>query len=449
MAPKLMGTQWSYDLLHPEEQQLFARLAAFSGGWTLDAADAVCAPGLKTSVLDGLGSLVDHSLVRRDGDLADEARFRMLETIHEYAAERLAASEERDELRRRHADYYRTLAEDSGLLPGEPDAAPVRRLEAERDNVRAALAWAEEAGEAEIGLRTAAAVWTFWPRRDLAEGRSWLQRLLAFPSAQRRDPVRARALTTLGAIELWRNDYEVSRACLEEAAAIGRELGDPWLVAHAISSLEPMVRATGDFARAELLAREALAAAEAAEDRVLSAEFRGRLALIDIFSGRPQEAIEPLRDAIAVQREAGATSQVALLLASLGTAERMVGELAASRRVYREALAISVDLGNMVLVGTMIVGYTFLASGQGRHERAARLLGAAARIRRDAGGGPLPELLRRLGDPEGDARRAIGDEAFERARAEGEAMAIEQAVSYVLADSDPRANDAAQEGSNV
>ncbi|MEX1169410.1 MAG: tetratricopeptide repeat protein [Chloroflexota bacterium] len=210
-----------------------------------------------------------------------------------------------------------------------------------------------------------------------------------------------------------------------------------------------MVRATGDFARATVLAREALAAAEAAEDGVLSAEFRGRLALIDIFSGRPQEAIEPLREAIAVQRAAGATSQVALLLASLGTAERMVGDLAASKRLYREALEISLDFGNMVLVGTMITGMTFLASSERRHERAARLLGAAATIRRDAGGGPLPELLRRMGDPEGDARRAIGDEAFERARAEGKAMAIEEAVSYALADRDPRANDATQEGAHV
>jgi hypothetical protein len=125
-----------------------------------------------------------------------------------------------------------------------------------------------------------------------------------------------------------------------------------------------------------------------------------------------------------------------MLLASLGTAERLVGDLAASADHYREALELARDAGNMVVVGTMIMGLAFVASSAERHERAARLVGAAARIRQDAGGGPLPELLRRLGDPEGDARRALGEEAFERARAEGQAMAMEQAVSYALAESE-------------
>ena len=441
--------EWSHDLLVPDERRLFARLAAFSGSWSLDAAEAVCAPGLTLSVLDGLGSLVDQSLVRRIGDVGGDARFAMLESIREYATERLAASGERDEMRRGHAAYILALAESSAAGTGERDAPSVERLEVERDNVRAALAWAIDAGEADIGLRTAAAIWTFWPRRDLAEGRTWLQRLLALPRAQRRDAVRARALTSLGAIELWQNDYEVSRACLEEAAAIARELPDPRLLAHAIDSLEVLARAAGDLERATILARQGLAAAEEAEDQVLSAEFRGRLGLIDIFNGRPYEAIEPLASAVAVQRRAGSSAQVALLLAALGTAKRMVGDLTAAKGHYREALQISLDLGNTVLVGTMIIGYASVASSERRHERAARLLGAAARIRRDAGGGPLPELMRRLGDPEGDARRAIGDEAFERARGDGEGMAMEQAVSYALADGDPPAHDPTQEGANV
>jgi hypothetical protein len=135
-----------------------------------------------------------------------------------------------------------------------------------------------------------------------------------------------------------------------------------------------------------------------------------------------------------VLREAKATSQLALSVASLGTAERLVGDLAASVRSYREALEISLEGGNMVIVGTIAMGFAFIASSEGRHERAARLVGAAERIRRDAGGGPLPELLRRLGDPEGDARRALGDEAFERARAEGYAMDLEEAVSHAIGD---------------
>ena len=431
----LRGTiEWSHDLLHSEEQRLFARLAAFSGGWTLEAAETVCAPGLTLSALDGLDSLIDQSLVRRVDDVADGARFAMLETIREYATERLAASAEQHGVRRRHAQYFCAMAEESEPTVSADEAPSVQRLEAERDNVRAALAWAVESGEADIGLRTAAAVWTFWPRRDLAEGRTWLERLLAPPLSQTRDAVRARALTSLGAIELWQNDYEVSRRCLEEAAGIARELRDPRLVAHALSSLEVLARAAGDLERATVLAREGLAAAEEAKDRVLSAEFRGRLALIDIFRGNPMAAIEPLREAIAVQRAAGTTSQVALLLAALGTAERMAGDLSAATGHYREGLEISLEVGNLVIVGTMIMGLAYLASSERRHERAARLVSAAARMRRDAGGGPLPELLRRLGDPEGDARRAIGDEAFERARSEGYAMDVEETVSYAIGD---------------
>jgi tetratricopeptide (TPR) repeat protein len=212
--------------------------------------------------------------------------------------------------------------------------------------------------------------------------------------------------------------------------------------------MEVLVRAVGDLEQATILAREGLAAAEDAQDRVLSAEFRARLALIDIFQGNPGEAIEPLSEAVAVQRAAGAMDQLTMLLASLGTAERLIGDLSAATGHYREALEISLSVGNRVIVGTMIFGFVWIASSEHRHERAARLLGAAARIRRDAGGGPLPELMRRLGDPEADARRALGDEAFERAKADGEAMTLEQAVSYALADGG-QAHDATRMGANV
>ena len=231
-APRSSGRTTS---LEPDAQRLFARLAAFSGGWTLDAAEAVCAPGLNSSVLDGLGTLLDHSLIRVAGTDGG-TRLVMLDTIREFAAERLLASGEVDDVRRRHAHHFCVLAEErSSTSPGLPWQA--QSLDVERNNDRAALEWSLDADEAQIGLRIAAAVWPVWPRRDLAEGRAWLERLLALPASRRRDANRARALTSLGAITLYQGEGEVSRAALEEAAAIARELRDARLLAYAIDAL--------------------------------------------------------------------------------------------------------------------------------------------------------------------------------------------------------------------
>src|SRR5207247_1593514 len=188
-----------------EERRLFARLAAFSGGWTLNAAEVVCGPGLDLPVLDGLGSLVDHSLVRRVEKSDGEVRFTMLDTIGEYCAERLAESGEEEDIRRRHAEHVRGLAEEAEHhFTREHRLVWLARLEAEQDNVRSALDWAERAGDAETGLRPAAAVWRFWLQRGhVIEGRHRLDRLLSRPGAATRDEVRARALGALGGIASW------------------------------------------------------------------------------------------------------------------------------------------------------------------------------------------------------------------------------------------------------
>ena len=180
--------EWSHDLLDAEGRRLFARLAAFRGGFGLDAAEVVCRAGLGVSVIEGLASLVDASLVRRERDRDGAARFGMLETIHEYATERLAASHEEPGIRQRHADHVLdlTLEAEPNLL-GEDRNRWVQRLEQEHDNIGAALDWAVAGGDAETALRTAAALWRFWQGRgDLAEGRASLERLLALPGAETR-----------------------------------------------------------------------------------------------------------------------------------------------------------------------------------------------------------------------------------------------------------------------
>ena len=247
---------WSHDLLDAEEQRLFARLAAFRGGWTLESAEAMCGPGLATDVLDGLFSLVDQSLVRQEQTWDGDLRFQMLETIHEFATERLRASGEEDQVRRRHAQHLRDLAEEAEPhLMGEGQVEWLQRLEREHDNLRAALDWAEAVGDADTALRMSAAIWRFWQQRGhLAEARARLERIMALPGAEVRGALRVRALGALGGIVYWQNHYEAMRRPYEEAVEIAREVGEPRLLARAVFDLSfvPMVTAQ-DIERTEQL----------------------------------------------------------------------------------------------------------------------------------------------------------------------------------------------------
>ena len=175
--------EWSHDLLDPDEQALFARLAVFSGGCTFEAAEAVCgdAGDLALDVLDGLDSLTQKSLLRPEDGADGESRFTMLETIREYGLERLDATGDADTVRRAHADYFLTLAETAEpQLTSSDQVAWLNRLGAEHDNFRSALGWLEQGDEVDTRLRIVAALWRFWwMRGHSAEGRGWLDRALA------------------------------------------------------------------------------------------------------------------------------------------------------------------------------------------------------------------------------------------------------------------------------
>jgi predicted ATPase/class 3 adenylate cyclase len=195
--------QWSHDLLDPDGQTMFRRLAAFAGGWTFEAAEAVCSPAGAAALdtLETLDALVQHSLARRD-DGAPEPRFRMLQTIREFGLERLAESGEEPEIHERHAQFFLTLAEEAaGELTGPGKAVWLDRLARDHDNLRAALRWSVDADRAETGLLIAAAIWRFWQLRDhLAEGEAWLTELLAAPSAAAATPARADAADALASV---------------------------------------------------------------------------------------------------------------------------------------------------------------------------------------------------------------------------------------------------------
>jgi predicted ATPase/class 3 adenylate cyclase len=441
--------EWSHDLLKADEQRLFARLGTFSGGWTLEAAEVICGPGLDVGVLDGLGTLVDHSMVRPGQAGNGEPRFTMLETIREFAVERLAVSGEVDELQRRHAEHFRKLAEEAALrLTREDRVGWLARLEAEIDNLRAALDWAERTGDADTGLRTAAAIWRFWQERaHLSEGRGRLERLLAMPGSAARAPLRARALAALGGIAYWQNDYPVTRAAYDEAVDIARVVRDPTLLASALLDLSfiPLMM-EDDADRAEAILREGLAIAQDAGDRLLTAQFWGSLASLEVVRGNPGDAIPLGRTAIEIFREEGEVLDVASLVVGLALISRIAGDLDSARGHLREALGTFAQARETMGISGVLTGFAAVANDDGLPERAARLIGASARIRDELGGGIPPELIGSLvGDPASDAKVALGDAAYGRARAEGYAMDTETAVAYAR---DDGANDKTQKGAS-
>jgi tetratricopeptide (TPR) repeat protein len=265
---------WSYDLLDAAERSLFRRLSAFVGGWTLAAAETVCdaAGELGLDVVEGVAALVDRSLLRREDRTADEPRFGMLETIREYGLEQLEACGEAAEIRRRHAAHYLALAEAAEPeLTGPRQAAWLDRLEAEHDNLRAALRWAVEQGEAELGLRLGGALWRFWYVRGyLTEGRERLAELLAAAGAPGQTAARARALRGLGIVAEAQGDYAVARRHYEEALALMRELGDRRGIALSLNNLGDVARDRGDYAAARALHEESLAIGRELGDRAIA-----------------------------------------------------------------------------------------------------------------------------------------------------------------------------------
>jgi predicted ATPase/DNA-binding XRE family transcriptional regulator len=252
--------EWSHNLLGEDERTLFRRLGVFTGGWTLEATEAVCAPQGEPDLLDILSRLVDSSLVRQDEAALGASRFRMLETVREYAVEQLEESGEAEELCRRHAQYYLELAERPGMeLPWRERSLWLARIESEHDNLRAALAWLLELGEAEEALRLAGACGWFWESRGyLSEGRGWLERALerragASPTA------RARANFWCGALASSQMDLGSAIGYFEEAAGLYREVGDRAGLGSALVCLGRVTYLAGKHQRGRELCEQGLA----------------------------------------------------------------------------------------------------------------------------------------------------------------------------------------------
>ena len=421
---------WSHDLLERPARELFAALAVFSGGCTLAAAEAVCGADL-----DAVSALVEQSLLRRDEAAPGEPRFRMLETIREYARERLDELPAAGELRRRHAEHFLALAEQAEQHLTGPEA-PVwlERLEREHDNLRAALAWAGADPERhELELRLAAAAQYFWRMRGhLGEGRRWLEAALA-RGGEAPVPVRGRALHAAAIFVDRQGDHAEARRLYEESLALFRTAGDDRLVARTLAELGGMAILEEDYDRAIELYDETIPLfRESGDLRALTVTLSNLASAVGL-QGDYERARELGHEALALARERGDGDQMGISLHNLGrnALSREAFDEAAGH--FRESIEVGVGLGYKELLAYCLLGCGELATASGEARAAARLLGAGA-AQFDELGVPLgPEEREGYARSLERLRDELGEGELERLLATGRALPLEDAVGEALA----------------
>jgi len=439
--------EWSHDLLSDAERVVFRRLSVFAGGWTLEAAEAVCEAGVHWTgvrgddVLDVLGQLVDKSLVQLD-EQSGTLRYRLQETLRLYALERLDESGEAPEIRRRHAEYCLAVVEDAEPeLFGRDLQRHLDRLEREHDNVRVALRWSSETGDPEVGLRLAGALWRFWQVRGyVREGRDWLERLLGMAQPTERTAGRARALNAIGFLAFLQGDYDTAQPLLEECLATRRALDEPSGLVESLANLGVLLRCSGASAEARALFEEALALARLLGDRAWEGRTLNKLArLVFYFEGDPAKARALCEEGLARVRQAGNTWDVAIALGDLADVNHALGDDVAARRHYVESLALWQELGEERGIAQALEGFATLIGTRSQPERVVHMLGAADAIRE------------RITEPSSTARRAGLERLLAAARAtlgttyasaweRGRASPPEHAITEALAGSLPAAD---------
>lgn len=469
--------RWSHDLLDEGEQRLFRRLSVFAGGCTLQAAEAVCdtADYPLPGTLEKLEGLIDKSMVRREEEVdTDQPRFTMLETIQEYALEQLKASGEEETFRRAHAGYYQALAEEAEpKLTTAEQVAWLGRLEADHNNLRAALRHLAGRGEAEEALRLAGALWRFWYLRGhLTEGRRWLEETLTLSDGgsaalrakalgglgylswsqgdferakalfeeslglSRRECERreaAAALNGLGRVASYaRGDHAAARGFYEEALTIHRELGDGWGIAKSLYFSGVAATFQEDHAAAHPLLEEALETFREVGDREGIADSVGVMGMMALSRANHEEArslVEEAREIMEILRD---RPGIIKALSVLGDVSLNQGRPRAAHELYERALAILQDVEDEWWIAWCLEGVAGVATVQEQPARAARLF-AAAQALRDAIGAPRPPAYRSYYEHNLAAARNLLDEtAFAAAWQEGQAMTSEQAIEYAL-----------------
>jgi predicted ATPase/class 3 adenylate cyclase/DNA-binding CsgD family transcriptional regulator len=482
---------WSYDLLDPDEQALFRRLAVFRG-FTLEAAETVCAgdpprpgaasvalPPLDLLILDGVESLAEKSLLRQEEASDGQPWFRMLETVREFALERLEESGESDAVHRRHALAALALAESSeGELYGSDQSTWLARLEREHDNLRAALRWCQEHGYAQPALRLAVALWWFWPTRGhLQEGREHLADTIArFPTtaSSRNAEIFARALYAAGMLAAWQNDHGAALTWHQASLALRREIGDPMGICNGLEGLGTAACLRGDYLAARHAFEEALEVARSLDDRMPYGNVMSSLgnvhyelgdldaaracfeegvatyaahedqqyrlvntatmsvASVVMEQGHYDEAHALATRALDGCQQTGNWRLAALAWSTLGAIALARGDHTSAGEHLSAAISTQHELGDVAGISQVLERFVQLAAAQEQPE-AALCLAAAATALHDKIGTPLtPSSRARLDRALTPARDALSPDVADAIWKAGSTLDLEQIVAAAL-----------------
>jgi predicted ATPase/DNA-binding CsgD family transcriptional regulator len=430
----LATVEWSYTLLSEPERVLLRRLSVFAGGWTFEGAEAVGAgDGIQAhAVLDLLGQLVDKSLVIAE-EQGGAVRYRLLETIRQYARDKLAEAGEVERTRSRHLDYFREMSEEADIkLRGFDGPAVLARLEAEHDNLRAALEWSLTRSSGEAALRLSGALARFWFLRGYhSEGLQWLMRALA--ARPERTAARMKALHGAGYLLQHRHDATVARALLEESLDIAGELGDQRTAAWVLYVLGRVAYYDNDPATARRLGRESLALAESTGDRGLIAWAIHLLGLAAHIAADYPTARTHYEHSLAIRRDVGDIEGIVSLQGLLSIIAVRERDLIEAIDLSREMLTTQRDLGGLWSFSMTMALFAGLAAMLGQPIRAVRLAAASAVLSEPAGTPRIVLMEAFLDDALKVARRSLNEDAFATAWAEGRAMTLEDSLAEALA----------------
>jgi predicted ATPase len=431
---------WSYDLLAEDEKTFFRRLSVLVGGFTVAAAEAVCDPegNLAISALDGLASLAEKNLLRQEEHSESEPRFGMLETIRAFAREQLDESDELPSIRKRHAQYFMTFAEEAEQESGRTEiVASLNRMEREHDNLRAALAWAIETGEAEIGLRLGSALEWFWSQRShLSEGRQWLDQILA-QSSGAPAPLRAKVLFAAGDMAFQQGDFVSAVRLTQQALELFGAGEDKVSIARAYFLLGFVARQHADYAAARSYWMESLALWQGLDNKREAHRVTTHLLQVVRFE-QDNVAVRRLQEQEAalmrdLQRGADAQAAATRLINQANLAEEY-GDRAPLRSLYHQATTLGREWGADMHIAAALQQVGLLALNCGDYLEAASLFEECVRMEKTRSQMTNVAMalvsLGRAARSQGDLKRAHGAavESLRVAREMGAKVGIARAL---------------------